>query len=332
MDELIIKVLGGDATAEEVERLDRWRREAPEHQARYDAVRRVWTATPPSPLKEAMDLSVVPRIVQAAEAREEGARAPEGVGGRDPGSPPPVSRRMRAGPFPRWALPLAAALGAIGLGVYQWSLGPDSSTVFEASGDGSETFVLDDGSFVRLARGSRLTQVDGEEERRFQLEGRALFAVTHDETRPFVVTADGVETRVLGTRFEVRAMDEGAHRVLVLEGRVEVSNPLGREELSAGELSVASPNQPPSRTRPDDLLALLDWAEGALLFQSTPLAQVAREVGRRYGTRVVVEGEALQGTRISAWYGTEPFQDVVESLCAATRASCTVTDTLAVLR
>lgn len=326
LDELIIKVLGGDATAEEVERLDRWRREAPEHQARYDVVRRVWTATPPSPLTGAVDLSVVPGIVQAAKVREERAGAP------DLATPLPIPRRRRAGPFLRWALPLAAALGAIGLGVYQWPLGPGFSTVFEASGDGSETFVLDDGSFVRLAQGGRLAQVGGEAERRFQLEGWALFAVTHDETRPFVVTADGVETRVLGTRFEVRAMAEGAHRVLVLEGRVEVSNSLGREELSAGDVSVASPNQPPSRTRPDDLLGLLDWPEGALLYQNTPLAQVAREVGRKYGTRVVVEGEALQGTRISAWYGAEPFRDVVESLCAAARASCTVTDTLAVLR
>ncbi len=50
-----------------------------------------------------------------------------------------------------------------------------------------------------------------------------------------------------------------------------------------------------------------------------------------------MEGAALRQRRVTAWYGAEPFRDVpfrdvVESLCAATGASCTVSDTLAVLR
>ena len=47
---------------------------------------------------------------------------------------------------------------------------------------------------------------------------------------------------------------------------------------------------------------------------------------------VVVEGEALRGRRISAWYGAEPFAEVIGSLCAATDAVCSISDTLAVLR
>jgi transmembrane sensor len=320
LDELIIKVLGGDATPDEVERIGRWRNEAPENQARYEVVRRVWAATHPVPLQGDVDLSVVPRIVRAAEERAGKAREIS------------VARpRLRTHTL-RWALPLAAAVAAISLGVHQWTRSPAPGIVLEPSGPGSETFAMDDGSFVRLAQGSRLVQEMKGEERRFELEGRALFAVTHDESRPFVVTTGGVETRVLGTRFEVRSLPGGDLRIAVLEGRVEVMNAQGRTELAAGEISVATPGLPPSRITPEDLLGLLDWPEGSLLFQNTPLAQVAREVGRQYGARIVVEGEALQSTRISAWYGTEPFQDIVESLCAATNASCSVTDTLAVLR
>lgn len=320
MDELIIKVLGGDATPEEVERVGRWRNEAPENQARYEVVQRVWTATHPPPLPGDVDRSVVPRIVRAAEERTRKTRAI-----------PPSRPGLRTPPL-RWALPLAAAIAAIGLGVHQWTRNPAPGSVLEPSGPGSETFVLDDGSFVRLAQGSRLVQEAAADERRFELEGQALFAVAHDQSRPFVVTAEGVETRVLGTRFEVRALPGGDLRIAVLEGRVEVTNAQGDTQLAAGEISVATPGLPPSRITPEDLSGLLDWPEGSLLFQNTPLAQVAREVGRQYAARVVVEGEALQATRISAWYGTEPFQDVVESLCAATNASCSVSDTLAILR
>jgi len=227
---------------------------------------------------------------------------------------------------------MAAAAGAVGLGVHLWNRGPAPSKVLEAAGSGSETFVLDDGSFVRLASGSRLIRKKTDEERRYELEGRGLFAVARDEERAFVVETDGAETRVLGTRFEVREVAGDTLQVAVLEGRVEVRNSFGHAELAAGELSLASPEQPPTRTRADDILGLLDWPEGTLLFQSTPLAQVAAEVARRYGTEVIVEGQALRSTRISAWYGGEPFRDVVESLCAATNATCSVSDTLAVLR
>jgi len=227
---------------------------------------------------------------------------------------------------------MAAAVGAVGLGVHLWTPDPTPSAVLEAAGSGSETFVLDDGSFVRLASGSRLIPKKTDEERRYELEGRGLFAVARVEDMPFVVETDGVQTRVLGTRFEVREVSGDTLQVAVLEGRVEVRNSFGQAELAAGELSVASLDQPPTRTRPDDILDLLDWPDGALLFQSTPLAQVAEEVARRYGAEVTVEGQTLRSTRVSAWYGNEPFRDVVESLCAATNATCSVSDTLAVLR
>jgi transmembrane sensor len=223
-------------------------------------------------------------------------------------------------------------MAAISFGLYEWYGDSGSTLVLEAAGGGSETFVLDDGSFVRLAMGSRLSQEGRRNERRFELRGRALFAVAHDLAKPFVVVADGVEARVLGTRFEVRPVGGQGHQIAVLEGRVEVRSEGGAVEVSAGEVTVASSEEPPSVHRVEDLLGMLDWEEGALLFQDTPLSQVAREVAWRYGSRVEVEGAALRQRRVTAWYGAEPFRDVVESLCAATGASCTVSDTLAVLR
>lgn len=320
MDELIIRVLDRQATPEEAERVAHWRDESPENRARFDAVRKVWAATPPSPLKGDVDLSVVPEIVNAARKREEEARRI------------PIRRPSTRTMALRWALPLAAGLAAVTFGVLRWAGNSAPGEVLVAAGEGSKVFVLEDGSYVRLAQGSRLRQDHGEVERRVELEGKALFAVAHDPTRPFVVIAEDAEVRVLGTRFEVWALADGGQRIAVLEGRVEVSNAQGRAELRRGEIAVAVPGAPPSRTRPDDLLGLLDWAEGTLLFRDTPLAQVAVEVARRYGAQVVVEGEALGATRISAWFGAEPFTDVIESLCGATNASCTISDTLAVLR
>jgi transmembrane sensor len=64
----------------------------------------------------------------------------------------------------------------------------------------------------------------------FQLvEGHAAFRVTHDEHRSFVVWAHGVRVLVVGTRFDVRLLEEGGHavavRVRVREGHVQVTAP-----------------------------------------------------------------------------------------------------------
>jgi transmembrane sensor len=313
LDELIIRVLDGTANAEEADRVAVWMNESPENRQRYEAVELVWNETEPEPVTADVDLSVVPRIVSAARERE-------------------AARRRRPAHVLRWALPLAASIGAISFGVWQWTRDTTPRDVFVAPATASATFVLSDGSFVRLAAGARLQHVASPDERRYELEGRALFAVTHDENNPFSVSAGGIDTRVLGTRFDVRELPDGSRQVAVLEGRVEVTSSDGGLELSAGELSLVAPGGSLTKRSVENVGELLDWAEGTLLFKNTPLDQAAREVSWFFGARVIVEGENLRNMRISAWYGSEPFRDVVQSLCAATGAECTVSDSLAVIR
>ena len=324
MDELIIRVLTGEATPDEIHRVDRWRGESPENEARFHAVQQVWAATAPAPLPGTADPKVVPAILQAAATREEesGAAAPAALPSKRPAFPLGL----------RWALPLAAALAAVAFGVSRWSPGPTFTAVYQPDGASSETFVLADGSFARVAPGSRLSVLDRAGERAFELSGDALFAVTHDAARPFLVLAGETEVRVLGTRFEVRTLGPGKSRVVVLEGTVVGGTDGGRVRVAAGEVARVSSGAPPSVSTPGDVLAMLDWPQGILVFMDTPLAQVAREVGRHFAAEVEVQGEALGATRISAWYGNESLGDVAQSLCAATGASCTVTDSLVVMR
>jgi ferric-dicitrate binding protein FerR (iron transport regulator) len=79
---------------------------------------------------------------------------------------------------------------------------------------------------------------------------------------------------------------------------------------------------PPVTERVDDVLALLDWPSGVLLFQATPLAQVAAEVGRRFDRRVEVHGERLRALRISGTFEEERFDEVILALCQTAGAEC----------
>ena len=67
--------------------------------------------------------------------------------------------------------------------------------------------ILPDSSVVYLGAGSKLTWpshfVKGKL-RNIQLEGEAFFEVKHDTSSPFIVHSGQMQTRVLGTSFNVK--------------------------------------------------------------------------------------------------------------------------------
>ena len=311
MDDLILRVLTGAASPFEMERLRRWREESPSHETHFQDMLRVWDLSAPEAPDGLPAAPTLEDILYRAASLPEAATLPRRAG------------RPWA-PWVGWGL-LAASVAAIALGLRVVGLGgPRPLTTWQTAAGQTLTANLSDGSFVRLAEGSRLQEWDSGEERVVTLEGRGFFAVARDVARPFVVQANSGQVRVLGTRFELK--EEGdAFRTVVVEGRVLVSNDRGTVEVTAGHVAVAHPDAPPSSAKAQDVYSLLDWPGGTLVFQGTPLAQVALEVTREYGRSLSVEGEALATRRITAWFQGEPFEEVSESLCLAAGAVCRVT-------
>ncbi|MFC1660355.1 FecR domain-containing protein [Gemmatimonadota bacterium] len=314
MEELILRALSGEASPFEIERLTRWREESPEHERFFQETAQVWTLTAPEPVAISSEPPEVCAIVGKADPTQE----PRGVA---------KARRRWFGW--RGAGLLAASVAALAIGMKIVSPGgPVSLASFQASAGEALTVTLSDGSFVRLAKGSRLEEWEADGSREVSLDGRAFFAVARDETRPFVVRAGEGEVRVLGTRFEVAREEgggsDGGIRVVVVEGRVEVSNPSGSVEVPAGSVARMRAGEPPSSEVADDVYALLDWTDGVLVFHGTPLGQVAREVSRHYGRSLAVAGEVLGGRRITAWFQGDPFEEIAEALCQVAEAVCRI--------
>src|SRR5690606_23322087 len=81
--------------------------------------------------------------------------------------------------------------------------------------------------------------------REVRLKGEAFFNVHRDPEKPFMVYADEVVTRVLGTSFNVRAYeDDGEITVAVRTGKVSV---YAQKSNAAGEIeeseTILTPNQ-----------------------------------------------------------------------------------------
>lgn len=152
-------------------------------------------------------------------------------------------RRMHAGrriPLRRVAVRIAAAavIAAVLLagGFTTVSLSKRLAqpvTVVTQLGERSQV-VLPDGTKVWLNSSSSVEYVAPffSRQRRVKMEGEAYFEVEHDRRAPFVVSTNGLDIEVLGTRFNIRNDDNG-HRVttVLLEGAVK-AYASGREQAS----------------------------------------------------------------------------------------------------
>lgn len=117
-----------------------------------------------------------------------------------------------------------------------------SGTTLVAGGT-SAAVALEDGSEIVAAPGARLERVStSPEEMRVALrDGSATFEVARNPARTFVVEADDVEVRVVGTRFVVRRELGGVVEVRVERGAVDVVVRGEVHRLRAGELRRVEP-------------------------------------------------------------------------------------------
>lgn len=315
MDELIVKKLRGEATDLEVRRLERWRSASPGNERDYRTFKNLWDASgePEKPVvRPAPAVETILRLGDARRAKGRAHRPWEAL-----------ARWPRAG----YGLAAAAVVTLVFLAL-PWRAGWESSTeglfpVGSSSGSGDiTTLSLSDGSVVRATPGTRVDIPSSPGRREVVVEGKAFFAVAADPT-PFVVRTAVGEVTVYGTRFEILT-DGDELRVVVVEGIVRLSGRAGVADVEAGQVAYLGLSSSPRVVDPADVWDLLEWADGLLIFEGTPLSEVADELGRHFGRNVIIEDETLRQVRITAWFEDEPIEGVVSAVCLLAVADCEV--------
>jgi transmembrane sensor len=137
-----------------------------------------------------------------------------------------------------------------------------------------------------------------------------LFRVAKDTQRPFVVRAGDAQVRAVGTEFDVYRK-QIATVVTVVEGRVETydeSDAAGTAAivLSAGEQLTVLPHTVTKPTHTDTSVATA-WLQKRLIFEETPLSEVAEEFNRYNRRPLTINDGDLENLRISGVYSsTDP--------------------------
>jgi transmembrane sensor len=234
----------GDVDEHARERFDEWLRRSPQHIRAYMEIARTYVDLPSVKLAGKIDINSLIEYARSGEnvvpfdqmgnarpnephvmAAERKYREPQAKGvGRTPG------RRILAA--------ASCALVLVLAGAAWWKIGRAPS--FSTDIGERRSITLADGSTVDLNARSRLRIEFSKKERRVELvEGQALFQVSKDKSRPFIVSSGDATVRAVGTQFDVYRKATGT-TVTVLEGRVAVYSTAHVESTTAGSAESES--------------------------------------------------------------------------------------------
>lgn len=186
---------------------------------------------------------------------------------------------------------------------------------------------LPDGSTVIVSAGSKLeypASFEGQPSREVYLVGKALFQVQHQAAQPFIVHTGNLQTTVLGTSFEIRAMAGMEDiSVTVIKGKVQVAHEtktLG--VLSANEQMVYNTGNNEHHQLQLDAAAQVAWQAEDLFFDDVTMQHAAKLLEERFHVTVSITDEKLQDSRFSTTFAkAESLEQVLNSICAFNNAA-----------
>lgn len=185
--------------------------------------------------------------------------------------------------------------------------------------------TLADGTRVWVNANSRLSYPSRFEggERRVSVEGEAYFEVAHDAAHPFIVRAGDVETRVLGTRFNVSTHGEQP-QVALAEGSVRVSAGQMSKVIAPGEGATLSTGGQ-IEVRDVDIDDIIAWTEGIEVFDDATLEEILMQLGAWYNMGVVCHNkEALTDHMRYMYDRNAPVADAVAMLNKISKVKVTI--------
>lgn len=181
--------------------------------------------------------------------------------------------------------------------------------------------ALSDGTHIHLNAGTSLKYpvkfVVGADRRVF-LEGEAFFDVAKDPKHPFVVNSDQLDTRVLGTHFNVTCYPEDdSTDVVLVEGSVGMYG--AGAVFDARTATVLRPGYKGSFGRTSGKIDVSEvntelytaWIDGRIFCRNADFANIARKLERKYDVTIRNRNLQLASGRFSANLGDVPLENVL---------------------
>ena len=188
---------------------------------------------------------------------------------------------------------------------------------------------LPDGTSVTLNAGSSIqypTRFKGHE-RDVKLTGEAYFEVTHDKTKPFIISASNIRVEVLGTSFYVNThASNGKMQVILTSGQVAIyyeDNTSEKVILAPGEKADISFDQHGIVKAENEDPDYFSFKSKRLIFNNDPLVEIVDRLRNVYQAQIRITNPALSHCLITATFDNQSLQSVLHVLGATLNVKIT---------
>jgi ferric-dicitrate binding protein FerR (iron transport regulator) len=309
--DLITRYLAGETSNEEVILLNKWLKSDKDNQLLFEEYRKTWISIEREKIESSVDvdkewLSFKSKISKPDENNKVIDFKPE------------VNRNnglyMRVLKYAA----IAALVAFSSVLVYKFATKP-SDNIIIANIDAVES-ILPDGTKIMLNSNSTFEYPEkfAKSERTVKLKGEAYFNVTHDEHKPFIISADDVRIVVLGTSFYVNTnAPDNKVEVILTEGKVAVyytSKPSQKVVLSPGdkvEISKTISSIIKTVNSDENYIA---WKTKKIIFNNNSLSEVVLSLNKVYHSNIIISDKKLADCRLTATFENQSLDAVLNVL------------------
>ena len=204
---------------------------------------------------------------------------------------------------------------------------PETTLLTLHNNEASTTLVttLEDGSIVYLADNSQLSYPEHfqREKREVSLLGNALFDVSGNKERPFLIETEQARIEVLGTSFNIKSSDKSAFELAVRRGLVKVTLKKNGEQtlVKAGQtVSLFSNRLQVAPTQDNEQFS--DYTR-RIQFKDERLGDILHVINLEYPMMPLKTTADLENRRLTvSLYNNSPAT-MAELICAALKLKCT---------
>lgn len=333
---LIARSLSGEATAAEIEALNQLLHKNPRLQQQYDMLLRIWHSNKAGELANAQhetDKAAIARIIHKAEETEKKAKTL---------SLPALYKWKRLAPV---AAAIILAIIVSGWFLYQKPNKPAMTAIPALVTEKGKKIksVLPDGSIVWLNGDSKIYYENDFRgaTREVKLVGEAFFDIVKKTGQPFIVHANNINIKVLGTAFNVKAYandktvetslfrglvnitknDDKSFQPILLKPNQKIVLPIGyttEKTISplAGSLIEAAPiaiEQLDSTLAENNHIETA-WLNNRLEFRGENFAELALRLERWYNVKIIFENEEVKRLSFNGSFENETIVQALNAL------------------
>jgi transmembrane sensor len=204
-----------------------------------------------------------------------------------------------------------------------------------SSSDAITKVTLMDGSNVWLNHNSSLKypSVFNGDDRRVELNGEGYFEVASNSKKPFIVKADELEIKAIGTTFNIMSFpEEDMIETSLIDGVVQLQridsegNIIPLLNMKPTDLAAFNKESKKITVRDVNDDRYFSWKEGKLIFNREPMGEVARKLSRWFNVDIEIRDAELLELTYTATFVNETLPQVMELLAMMSPVSYSISN------